>query len=105
MCRRRSVDQNRNMGPSESTHVSGTTHHDPALLRQKGSDDMLSARAKELLDEARSCLELAKITKECYAKNALMELARDLSREAHQAERRRRDLAALFHKNGRASAT
>jgi hypothetical protein len=58
---------------------------------------MLSTRAKELLDEARSCLELAKITKEYYAKKALMELAHDLSREAHQAERR-------HSHNGRASA-
>jgi hypothetical protein len=64
----------------------------------KGSDAMLSATAKELLDEARSCLELAEITTEYYAKHALMELARDLSREAHEAERRQRP-----HKNGRAS--
>ena len=49
----------------------------------------MSATAKELLEEARSCRELAKRTREYYAKNALMELARDLSREAHQAERRK----------------
>jgi hypothetical protein len=52
----------------------------------------MPATAKELLEEARSCRELAKRTREYYAKNALMELARDLSREARQVERQERAL-------------
>jgi hypothetical protein len=48
---------------------------------------------KELRLQAQECLELAKATTEYYARNALADLARRLSRDARQAERRERDLA------------
>jgi len=53
----------------------------------------MSATAWELRDRARSCLELAETVNESYSKDALVELAHNLLREARQAERREeRDL-------------
>jgi hypothetical protein len=48
----------------------------------------------ELRFRAKQCLELANTTNELDAKTALRELARKLSRDAHQAERRERDMGA-----------
>jgi hypothetical protein len=49
---------------------------------------------KELRSQAEACLELARTTKEYYARNALADLARRLTREARQAERGQRHLTA-----------
>jgi F0F1-type ATP synthase membrane subunit b/b' len=46
---------------------------------------------QQLRVQAKQCLELANRTSEFDAKNALRELARELNRQAHQAERRERD--------------
>jgi hypothetical protein len=62
----------------------------------------MSATARELRDRAKSCLELAEATNEYFAKSALVELARDLTRLARQQERREHDLATL--PKGRLSA-
>jgi hypothetical protein len=51
--------------------------------------------ATELRWQAKQCLELANATNEFYAKSALKELAQIFCRDAHQAERRERDLAAF----------
>jgi hypothetical protein len=51
--------------------------------------------AKEFRLRAKECLELADATNELYARTALIELARKLNREAHQAERRERDMVAF----------
>jgi hypothetical protein len=56
----------------------------------------MSAKARELRERARSCLELAETTNEHDAKSALVELAHNLIREARQAERREEH----FPKNG-----
>jgi len=56
---------------------------------------MAIATARELREQARACLQLAKTTKEYYAKKALVELAHDLSRQARQEEFRERGVAAL----------
>ena len=48
--------------------------------------------AKEYRLEAEACLKLAKRADEFYVKDALIELARDYERAAHQAERRERDM-------------
>jgi hypothetical protein len=53
--------------------------------------------AKEFRLQAKECLELADTTSEPYAGTALIELARKLNREAHQAERRERDMLAFFN--------
>jgi hypothetical protein len=50
---------------------------------------------KELRSRAQECLELAKASKELYVKDALADLAKRLSREARQAERRDRDIASV----------
>jgi hypothetical protein len=52
--------------------------------------------ARELRAEVQAVLELATAAKEYYARVALMELARNLSREARQAELREREMAARF---------
>ena len=49
--------------------------------------------AKEYRWEAKACLDLAEKAKEPYVKEALIELAQDYNRAAHQAERRERDMA------------
>jgi hypothetical protein len=49
--------------------------------------------AKELRLQAKDCLELADKVHEYYAKAALTEIARELTRAAHQTERRERDFA------------
>jgi hypothetical protein len=46
---------------------------------------------EELRVRAKQCLELANRASEFDTKNALKELARELSRQAHQAERGERD--------------
>jgi hypothetical protein len=52
--------------------------------------------AKEFRLQAKECLELSDATSEFYARTALIELARELNRAAHQAERRERDMGRLF---------
>ena len=49
--------------------------------------------ARELRFQAKECLELADTANEFFVKSALKDLARKLSREAHQVERRERDMA------------
>jgi hypothetical protein len=53
--------------------------------------------ARELRAQAKECLELAERTNEYYVKVTLKELAQKLGRDAHQAERRKRDLATSFN--------
>jgi hypothetical protein len=48
---------------------------------------------KELRVQAKDCLELARNTTDYYVKVVLKELAQKLQIDAHQAERRKRDLA------------
>ena len=43
--------------------------------------------------QAKDCLELARNATDYYAKVVLKELAQKLQHDAHQAERRKRDLA------------
>jgi hypothetical protein len=50
--------------------------------------------ARELRFQAKECLELADTANEFFVKSALKDLARKLSRDAHQVERRERDMAA-----------
>jgi hypothetical protein len=45
--------------------------------------------------QAIECLKLADEAKEFYVKDALIELARKLNRDARQAERRARDFSAI----------
>ena len=49
--------------------------------------------SNELRVQAKDCLELARNATDYYAKVALKELAQKLQHDAHQAERRKRDLA------------
>jgi hypothetical protein len=53
------------------------------------------ATAKELRLQARECLELAHTSHEFYVRAALTELARKLNRDAHQSERRERDMVSF----------
>jgi len=53
--------------------------------------------AKEYREQAKECMALANTASEFYARAALTELARKLSRDARQAERREGDMAALSH--------
>jgi hypothetical protein len=48
--------------------------------------------ATEYRLQAKQCLELASQTQESHVKDAMLDLARELNRAAHQAERRARDL-------------
>jgi hypothetical protein len=50
--------------------------------------------AKEFREQAKECKALASTTNEFYVRTALTELARKLSRDARQAERREGDMAA-----------
>jgi hypothetical protein len=59
----------------------------------QGSEAMRTS--EELRIQAKDCLQLANGTDEYYAKVTLQELAHSLHREARQAERRERDMAAL----------
>jgi hypothetical protein len=52
--------------------------------------------ARELRFQAKECLELANTANQPFVKTALIELARKLSREAHQVEHRERVMAAAF---------
>ena len=50
--------------------------------------------ANEYRAQAKECMALANTSAEFYVRNALTELARKLSRDARQAERREGDMAA-----------
>jgi hypothetical protein len=52
--------------------------------------------AKEYRAQAKECMALANTTNEFYVRTGLTELARKFSREAHQAERRERDMVVAF---------
>jgi hypothetical protein len=58
--------------------------------------------AEELRIQAEDCLKLAKRTNEYYARVTLKELAQRLQRDARQAERRERDMAASSKSKARA---
>jgi hypothetical protein len=51
--------------------------------------------------QAKDCLELARNATDYYAKVALKELAQKLQYDAHQAERRKRDLAIYSYREAR----
>jgi hypothetical protein len=55
----------------------------------------------ELRVQAKDCLELARNATDLYAKAALKELAQKLQHDAHQAERRKRDLAIYSNMEAR----
>jgi hypothetical protein len=50
--------------------------------------------AREYREQAKECMALANTASEFYVRTALTELARKLSRDARQAERREGDTAA-----------
>jgi hypothetical protein len=83
-------------GTRESCPTSGNPNALCTVHFLKREDD--GARAMQSVTElrfrAKQCLELANTTNELDAKTALRELARKLSRDAHQAERRERDMGA-----------
>jgi len=51
--------------------------------------------AKEYRARAKECLEMANAAKDRYVRTALRELTLEFNREARQAERRERDMAAF----------
>ena len=51
--------------------------------------------AVEIRVQAKECLELANTASEFYVRSALKDLAQRFNRQAHQAERRARDMGAL----------
>jgi hypothetical protein len=51
--------------------------------------------------QAKDCLELARNATDYYAKVVLKELAQKLQHDAHQAERRKRDLAIYSYMEAR----
>jgi hypothetical protein len=57
--------------------------------------------SNELRVQAKDCLELARNATDYYAKVALKELAQKLQCDAHQAERRKRDLAIYSYMEAR----
>ena len=61
---------------------------------------MLMLTASEYRWEATTCLELARQARELCVRAALVDLARDYSRAARQAERRERDLKTTFAVRG-----
>jgi hypothetical protein len=69
---------------------------EPARERKRA----MSATAKEWRERAKSCLERAETTNEYYAKDAIVEMARNLIRVARQEERREEQGKTLKRSEG-----